>query len=270
VAGWWAPLHWDFHPSVILGLAGLGGLYVFLGGRGAPSRRILAYFASLVVLLVTLNGPLHDLADESLFSAHMIQHLVLTLVFPPLFLYGLPAWVVRPFLRAPRLLPLWRWMTRPVQAALIFTVPIVFWHIPRFYEFAMRHHGWHIVQHLIFLATAVVMWWPVLSPVPELPRAAYPAQLLYLFLLGIPMSVVGAFITLADQPLYPFYAAAPRLYGLGVLDDQQIGGLIMWVPGGLIFWIAMTVVWFRWSVRKEEDADREVPRDAYEEGVRPA
>jgi len=84
------------------------------------------------------------------------------------------------------------------------------------------------------------------------------------------MSVVGAFITLADQPLYPFYAAAPRLYGLGVLDDQQIGGLIMWVPGGLIFWIAMTVVWFRWSVRKEEDADREVPRDAYEEGVRPA
>lgn len=256
-------MDWDFHPSVVLGVVGLAALYFFLGGAQAPRRRVVAYLAALAVLLGSLNGPLHDLADASLFSAHMVQHLVLTLVFPPLFLYGLPAGVVRPFLRPPALLPLWRWITRPVQAALIFTVPIVFTHVPLFYEIAMRHHGWHIVQHLIFLATAVVMWWPVLSPSPELPRASYPAQLLYLFLLGIPMSVVGAFITLADQPLYPFYAAAPRAFGLSVLDDQQIGGLIMWVPGGLIFWIAMTVVWFRWSVRQEEDPDREVPAAVY-------
>lgn len=259
------PLHWDLHPSVALGLLALAALYLYLGGRQAPRRRVLAFFASLVVLLVSLNGPLHDLADESLFSAHMVQHLVLTLVFPPLFLYGLPAWVVRPFLGPPWLIGVWRWMTRPVPAAMIFTVPIVFWHVPVFYEIAMRHHGWHIVQHLIFMTTAVVMWWPVLSPVPELPRAPYPVQLLYLFLLGIPMSIVGAFITLADTPLYPFYAQVPRVLGLSVLDDQQIGGLIMWVPGGLVFWIAMTVVWFRWSVRKEEDPDREVPAAVYAE-----
>jgi len=263
-AGAWAP-HWDLHPSVALGLVGLGALYLALGGRRAPPRRLFAYFASLAVLLVTLNGPVHDLADESLFSAHMVQHLILSLVFPPLFLYGLPAWVVRPFLRPAGLLPLWRWVTRPAPAAAIFTVPIVFWHLPRFYDIAMRHHGWHIVQHLIFLATAVVMWWPVLAPVPELPRASYPAQLLYLFLLGIPMSIVGAFITLAAAPLYPFYAAVPRLFGLSVMDDQQMGGLIMWVPGGLVFWIAMTVVWFRWSRRDEEAADRQVPREAYAE-----
>jgi len=123
------------------------------------------------------------------------------------------------------------------------------------YEAALRHHPLHIVQHLVFLATAVLMWWPVLSPVPEVPRLHYAGQLLYLFLLGIPMSVVGALITLADQVLYPFYAAAPRVFGLPPLADQQIGGLMMWVPGGLVFWLAMTVVWFRWAASENADLE---------------
>ena len=103
------------------------------------------------------------------------------------------------------------------------------------------------------------MWWPVLSPVPELPRLHYAGQMLYLFLLGIPMSVVGALITLADQVLYPFYAAAPRVFGLPPLADQQIGGLMMWVPGGLVFWLAMTVVWFRWSASEPEEEAEPIP-----------
>jgi cytochrome c oxidase assembly factor CtaG len=89
---------------------------------------------------------------------------------------------------------------------------------------------------------------------------------LYLFLLGIPMSVVGAMITLANEPLYPFYSDAPRVFGLTPMADQQIGGLMMWVPGGLVFWLAMTVVWFRWSAREAQgaaDAEREVPLEAY-------
>src|SRR6266511_4127312 len=152
----------------------------------------------------------------------------------------------------------------PVPAAALFTTPIVLWHIPRFYEAALRHHNLHILQHLVFLATAVLMWWPILSPVPELPRLPYPAQMLYLFLLGIPMSVTGALITLSDGVLYPFYAAAPRVWNLSPLADQQIGGLLMWVPGGLVLWLAMTVVWFRWGAREERgDVEREVPLEAY-------
>jgi putative membrane protein len=258
--------YWDIHPSVAIGIVCLAALYVRLGGLAAPRRRVVSYAASLLALFFSLNGPLHDLSDGYLFSAHMVQHLILTLLFPPLFLYGLPAHVVRPFLRPAWVRALGGWMVRPLAAAAIFTVPIVLAHIPVFYEAAMRHHPLHIVQHLVFLGTSVVMWWPVLSPVPELPRASYPGQLLYLFLLGIPMSIVGALITLADAPLYPFYVAAPRVWGLSPLDDQQIGGLIMWVPGGLVFWIAMTVVWFRWSVREERgggDAERSVPLEAY-------
>ncbi len=253
------------HPSVVIGLVLLGGLYVFWGGLRADRRRGVAFAASLLVIFVALNGPLHNLSDTSLFSAHMTQHLLLTLLFPPLLLYGTPAWVVRPILSPPWVTALARAVTRPVVAAATFTAPIVLWHVPLFYEAALRHHGLHIVQHLVFLTTAVVMWWPVLSPVPELPRIPYPGQMLYLFLLGLPMSLTGALITLSDSVLYPFYAEAPRVWrDLDALADQQIGGLLMWVVGGFALWGAMTVVWFRWSVREQKgDAEQAVPLEAY-------
>jgi len=257
---------WNLHPSVVAGLVLLGGLYVFLGGLTAARRQIASFFAALFVLFVALNGPLHNLSDTYLFSAHMAQHLLLTLVFPPLLLYGTPAHVVRPLLRPRWVMAVARVVTRPLAAASIFTAPIVIWHVPALYEAALRHHNLHIVQHLVFLTTAVIMWWPVLSPVPELPRAQHLVQMLYLFLLGIPMSVTGALITLSDSVLYPFYAAAPlpRVGGLSPLDDQQIGGLLMWVLGGLMLWIVMTVIWFRYSVWDQRaDAETKVPEAAY-------
>src|SRR6266498_960135 len=225
-----------------------------------------AFAGALLVLFCALNGPLHNLSDSYLFSAHMTQHLVLTLLFPPLLLYGTPPWVARTILKPAWVTALARAVTRPVPAAALFTTPIVLWHIPRFYEAALRHHNLHILQHLVFLATAVLMWWPVLSPVPELPRIPHLLQMLYLFLLGIPMSVTGALITLSDAVLYPFYAAAPvpRVGGLSPLEDQQIGGLLMWVLGGLMLWIVMSVVWFRYSVWDQRtDAESGVPEAAY-------
>ncbi len=203
---------WDLHPSVVIGLAVLGGLYVYWGGLRAPRRRVVSFAAALAVLCLALNGPLHNLSDTYLFSAHMVQHLVLTLVFPPLLLYGAPASVVRPLLPPRSVFRFARWATRPLAAGVLFSAPITLWHFPQFYQAALERHPLHIVQHLVFIATAVIMWWPVLSPVPELPRASYPAQLMYLFLLGIPMSLAGAMITLAERVLYPFYSVAPRVW----------------------------------------------------------
>ena len=255
---------WDLHPSVMAGLVLLGGLFVYLGGLKAGRRHVASFAASLLVLFVALNGPLHNLSDTYLFSAHMGQHLLLTLVFPPLLLYGTPGAAVRRLLRPRWLMALARVVTRPLLAAAVFTAPIVLWHVPAFYEAALRDHNLHIVQHLVFLTTAVIMWWPVLSPVPELPRLPHLLQMLYLFLLGIPMSITGALIALSDRVLYPFYAAAPRVGGLSPLDDQQIGGLLMWVLGGLMLWIVMTVIWFRYSVWDQRaDAETKVPEEAY-------
>ncbi len=184
---------WDLHPSVVAGLALLGGLYVFLGGLRSARRHVASFLGALVVLFLALNGPLHNLSDTYLFSAHMGQHLLLTLVFPPLLLYGTPAHVIRPLLRPRWVMALGRVVTRPLAAALLFSGPIVIWHVPALYEAALRHHNLHIAQHLVFLTTAVLMWWPVLSPVPELPRIPHLLQMLYLFLLGIPMSITGAY-----------------------------------------------------------------------------
>ena len=154
--------------------------------------------------------------------------------------------------------------TRPLAAGALFSVPITLWHFPQFYEAALEHHPLHIAQHLVFLATAVIMWWPVLSPLPELPRASYVTQLLYLFVLGLPMSLAGALITLANDLLYPFYASAPRVWGLTPAADQQLGGLLMWVVGTIYLWVAATVVWFRWAAREEAgEAESAVPPEAY-------
>ena len=138
---------WDLHPSVIIGLALLGGLYVYLGGLRAPRRRVASFAGALLVLGLSLNGPLHNLSDRYLFSVHMVQHLVLTLVFPPLLLYGMPAWVLRPLLQPLWLYRLARWATGPLAAGVLFSVPITLWHFPQFYGAALEHHLLHIVQH---------------------------------------------------------------------------------------------------------------------------
>src|SRR5438034_11044785 len=186
-----------------------------------PPRSTLFPYTTLFRSLA-LNGPLHNLSDSYLFSSHMLQHLVLTRVFPPLLLYGTPAWVIRPLVRPRWVLGVARRATRPLAAGALFSVPITLWHFPQFYEAALEHHPLHIAQHLVFIATAVIMWWPVLSPLPELPRAGYGTQLLYLFALGLPMSLAGALITLADGVLYPLYASAPRVGGLTPAAEPQL------------------------------------------------
>jgi putative membrane protein len=137
---------------------------------------------------------------------------------------------------------------------VIFNLVIAGWHLPIFYNAAMANHGIHILEHLMFMAAAVLMWWPLTSQLPELPRLSYPGQMLYCFLMIIPMSIVAIYISMAQEVLYPAYSAAPRISSLSPIDDQLLGGLIMWVPGGLIFMIIMTVIFFRWAARGEDNA----------------
>ncbi len=249
-------LSWALHPSVILGTGLLGALYFWgigslrrrkaLGPPAAPWQ-IASFCASLVVLLVSLNGPVHDLSDYYLFSVHMVQHLVLTLLFPPLLIAGIPGWLLSPVLRHDGIRRTARVLTHPVVAAAAYTVIIAAWHVAPAYDLMMRDHDVHIATHLMFMVTATLMWWPVMSPSPEIPRLSPGLGMLYLFLVGIPMQLVAALITLADGVLYPWYSVAPRMWGLSPLDDQQLGGLLMWVPGNLWMFLAIGVLFFRWS-----------------------
>ena len=247
---------WSLHPSVLLGTGLLGALYFYgIGplrrkyGWGPPASpaQILSFCSALLVLLLSLNGPVHDLSDYYLFSVHMVQHLVLTLVFPPLLLGGIPGWLLRPLLLRRGITELARTLTKPWVAALVFSASIIVWHLGPLYDLMMRSHEVHIVTHLLFMVTATLMWWPVMSRVPELPRLQPLPGILYLFLVCLPMQAVGALITFAGGVLYPWYEAAPRTWGLSPLDDQRLGGLLMWIPGNLWIFGAIAVLFFRWS-----------------------
>jgi putative membrane protein len=253
---------WSLHPSVLLGTGLLGALYFYgigplrrrlsLGPPASPWQ-VVSFCLSLLVLLLSLNGPVHDLSDYYLFSVHMVQHLILTLVFPPLFLGGIPGWLLGYLLVRPGVLPVSRLLSRPWFAGLLFSATIAIWHLGAFYDVMMRNHQVHIATHLLFMATATLMWWPVMSPVPELKPLPPLLGMLYLFLVGIPMQLVGALITFADEVLYPWYVAAPRTGGLSPLDDQQLGGLLMWVPGNLWLFAAIGVLFFRWAREEERE-----------------
>jgi putative membrane protein len=251
---------WSLHPSVLIGTGLLGALYFWgIGplrrrlGLGPPPAawQVASFLGGLLVLLFSLNGPMHDLSDYYLFSAHMVQHLLLTLLLPPLLIAGTPGWLLRPLLQRPAVRAVARVLTKPVVAALLYSATIAVWHLTPFYELMMRNHDVHIATHLMFIVAATILWWPVMSPAPELPRLPYGMGMLYLFLVGIPMQFVAAMITLSDQVLYPWYSVAPRTWGLTPLEDQQLGGLLMWVPGNLWMFLAIGVLFFMWARETE-------------------
>ena len=247
---------WSLHPSVLLGVLLLAVLYFWgigparrtysLGPAAEPWRPV-CFVLGLAVMLLALNGPIHDLSDSYLFSIHMAQHLLLTMVLPPLLIAGIPGRLLEPVLRRSGARAVARLLTHPVFAGSVFSVTLLVWHTVGAYDLMMRSHEVHIATHIMFIAAAVLLWWPVTSPSSSLPALSPPAGMLYLFLVQIPMQLLGAILTFADEPLYRWYASAPRTWGLSPLDDQKLGGLLMWVPGNLWIWGAMSVLFFRWA-----------------------
>ncbi len=248
----------EVHPSVLIGCALLAAAYAYAVGPGArrwgwhevkaERWRSWSWGLGLAVTFLSLDGPLHELSDEYLFSAHMTQHLLLMLIMPPLLIFGLPPTLIRRTLRDRRVLAVGRALTHPVVAFVAYNLVFIGWHFPAAYNTALEHHPLHIVQHLMFISVAVMMWWPVIAPVPELERIPDgPVLMMYVFAFGIPSTILSAFITMSEGLFYPFYAAAPRVTSLTPLQDQRLGGLLMWIPGMLIFWLAISAVWFRWT-----------------------
>jgi putative membrane protein len=160
------------------------GLYAWRARAGAragehpTAGQKLAFAAGLATLLLTLNGPIHDLSDDYLFSMHMVQHLLLTMLVTPLLIAGTPGWMLRPALRIRAVAAVARYITTGPAAFTIFSLTIVVWHLPPLYNYALAHHPVHIVQRLCFLVASTIMWWPVMSTMPELPRLSYPKQML--------------------------------------------------------------------------------------------
>ncbi|MDE3089278.1 MAG: cytochrome c oxidase assembly protein [Chloroflexota bacterium] len=255
---------WNWEPSILLGLALLVGAYLgaigpwrarFQSSEKTERAQITFFLLGAFTLFIALVSPLDEWSDHYLFSAHMVQHILLTLIAPPLLLIGTPGWMLRPLLRFPAVARVARTLTLPVVAFALFNLDFAIWHLPAFYEATLENNTLHIVEHLLFMATGVLNWWPLLGSLKELPRLPAPAQILYLFLEAVPATILGAVFVFAPSPLYPTYVNAPRVFGISAADDQILSGLIMAMPGAMIYLGALSVVFFVWLDR-EEHAER--------------
>lgn len=265
--------HWEGHTTSLLGIALLQGL--FLIGIGPirkryqladsiEPRQIATFTAGVVVIFFALTSPIHFLAENYLFSMHMLQHVLLTLVAPPLLILGTPEWLIRPLLRPNWAFRTARLLTNPLVAFAAFNMVFALWHFPAMYNTSLDYEWMHAFEHILMISTAVLVWWPLTSMMPELPRLNYPLQMGYLFAMSVAQIIVFGILTFAQEPIYEFYINAPRVWALSPLADQQIGAIIMKVGGGLLFLSLMITIFFKWynseeALRKAESEEHYGP-----------
>lgn len=252
---------WSFDPSVLLGCTAMLAAYILIASRSANNATLL-YVLGVIVLLFALVSPLDTLGDHYLFSAHMIQHLLLVLIVPPFLLLGIPGWVFEKILAVPLLAKIERVLRQLLVAWALGTGALWVWHLPVLYNAALNDENVHIVQHLSFLVTATIFWWPVCSPL-EKHRMPSLGAVAYLFAAATASNVLGIILTFSPAGLYPTYLHPLDKYGILPLIrdgwglppgiDQQLGGMIMWVPWGLVYLLAMVGVLARWYSSPEED-----------------
>jgi putative membrane protein len=209
-------------------------------------RRACSFLLGLIVLYGTLASPLDRIGEQLLFSAHMLQHILLIYPVSLLLLVGLPVWFLQPLLARPGIWPVVRGVTHPVLTCVAFTVVFAVWHIPGLYEWALRDRTIHDLEHLSMLGIGFLMWWPLCRVMPRFPQLPPGVQMLYLLALTIGQIPLFAYLTFAPEVLYPTYAAAPRLIALSPLEDQQLGGILMKVASMIALFAALAVAFWRW------------------------
>lgn len=245
---------WDFDPSVIVGCALLLAVY-FRRVRGASWQRKSSYVLGVLVLFLSIESPLDSLGDTYLFSAHMVQHLLMILIVPPLMLYGIPESEARSWLRHPRVARAERIFGRASVAWILGIGTMTIWHLPVLYNFAIAHEPVHIFQHLTFLVTGTMFWWPIMSPLPE-RRLAPVASIFYLFAAVMENSLLGILITFMPVGYYTAYVHPADPLGalhlirdqweLSAISDQRLGGLFMWIPGCSVYFVAILMIVVSW------------------------
>ncbi len=346
-------LRWNFEPLTVLALvAGFAAYFYALGPlrrRYHPAETIdkgkVAYFITGMGLLsLALLSPLDYIGMEYLLTAHMIQHMVFSVISPPLILLGIPGWMLEPLLRGARVQRVARAITHPVVAFGIYNLNMWIWHIPALFDAASptaavigvqileslsiagalifavlflpgilknsgrgKASGWinwsqatgaiaiiaiivftalgaldplawgtdfephnplHMLMNAMFIITAIIYWWPILSPVSEVPRISPLFGMLYMWMSIMPMMVIGALLTFASGLLYTRYVTAPLIWGFTRIGDQQLAGLTMWLPMDIPLFIAISILFFGW-INQQDLAERAAAGE-FDEVMEPA
>jgi putative membrane protein len=253
---------WTAHPDVwlIIGLIGAGYAIAVtrLGPRVASVQPIVSRFQvvcfslGLGAMWLASDWPIHDIAERYNYSIHMVQHLVFSMVAAPLILLGTPAWLLRWLLGPSWLFKTVRWLARFFPALILFNVVLVLTHWPWMVNESLQSALVHFSLHSVLFLSSLIVWLPVVSPLPEIPRLQPILRMLYLFAWSVVPTVPASFLTFGSSPLYKFYEHLPHLFGLTTLQDQQLAGLIMKLGAGLLLWLLIAVVFFRWAAEEEK------------------
>ena len=250
-----------FGAGYAIAVMRLGPRYALPGQPAASRLQVTSFSLGLLALWIVSDWPIHDIAEQSTYSVHMLQHLVLAMVAVPLLLLGLPAWLLRWLLRPPsRRFRVVRRLARFLPALVVFNVVLVLTHWPAVVDASLHNGELHFSIHALIFVTSFLVWLPVLSPLPEIPRLAPPSRMAFLFLQSIVPTVPASFLTFGTTILYHYYAHKATIWGLTPLADQQLAGLIMKIGAGILLWSLIAVTFFQWAADEERAQHPKVRR----------
>ncbi len=248
------PWRFQFHPEVWLLIIGLIVAFVYtvrvLGPKVAPegkiiSRRQITTFTVMILLLwLASDWPMHDLAEEYLYSVHMVQHMVISYIVPPLALLATPEWLFRLLIGQGRTYKVVRFLTRPVVGVLVYNVTLMITHIPQIVNRSAAGGPLHYSLHVLIVTTSLMFWVPVCGPIREW-RMADGAKMIYLFGTSLIPTIPAGWLTFAEGAVYKHYDTIVRVGGISVLSDQQAAGGIMKLGGSIFMWSIIIFIFFK-------------------------
>lgn len=254
--------HWHTEPLLLITLLGVGWLYA-LGtgpfreriapGTAFPLGRVITFYCGLALSYLAVGSPLDQVGEQFLFSAHMLQHMLLIYFAPILFFLGTPTWLIDWLLQPERLRKTMRTLSHPACGGLLFTFVYTVWHVPALYEAALQDKRLHILEHWTMFVLGMLMLWPFLTTSQRVPKRSYPLRMVSIFLLMVGQLPVFAFLSFAGEAIYPTYAWAPRITDLDPLNDQILGGIIMKIVNMGFSLTILGSCFYLWARSEEKD-----------------
>ena len=256
---------WAFHPhfevwALVLVLIGawiyavrvIGPRAVRPGQPVVRKRQVFFFIATIVMLWAASDWPMHDIGENYLYSAHMMQHMMLSYFLPPLAILATPEWLLRLIVGNGRGYSVFRYMTKPVVAGVLFNVVVMVTHVPGIVNASGDNAVLHYSLHVLLVSTALMMWMPVIGPFKEL-QMGYAGKMVYLFVMSVIPTVPAGWLTFANGVVYKRYDIPVRVWGIDVINDQQIAGAIMKVGGTFFLWSIIIFMFFRRFGADEKD-----------------
>ena len=253
-----------WHPEVWLLVGFLTAAYIYMirviGPKAVPAGQpvvtrtnLVLFVLAMLTMWIASDWPVHDISEDYLYSVHMVQHMALTYFLPPLALMATPTWLARLLLGDGRVYTIAKRLTHPVVAGVMFNAAIMVLHIPLLVNESVQNGPLHYLLHVLVVCTALVMWTPVCGPVPEF-RMGAAGTMIYLFLQSVVPTVPAAWLTFAEDPVYKAYDRPDRLWGIGVISDQQLAGGVMKTIGSLFLWGIVIYIFFKKFAAEEGDS----------------